>query len=160
MLALTTCVQLLELNVLSKSVTSSPAHQQQQLPAASKIFEWVVQRCFTASQEIADLCFIALAKIYTVYDKEPAGCFPDDCFFNPVLAVTLLNIGSTRLNIHETSIGLLRILNRRYLGSKGEPVHGCDQSNVNFSSTQRLNEPKEVTFLGGSKIRSLIFSRD
>lgn len=145
MLALATCIQLLELNVLSKSIANSA--DSQQLPAASKIFEWVVQKCFTGSQEVADLCFIALAKIYTVYDKEPGssrGSFPDDVFFNPVLAVTLLNIGSTRLNIHETSIGLLRLLNRRYLSSGDSACPKTTRNSVNFSSSQKLNESKEV----------------
>ena len=112
MLALGICIQLLELNVINKSNQSN------------KMFDWIIQKCFTASQEIADLCFIALANVYISFDKElcnsskyqaNATHYPDSLYLGPIMALTLLNIGSTRLNIHETAISLLRVVNKRYL---------------------------------------------
>lgn len=118
MLALSLCIQLLELNVVHRGNLVAGSE--------SKIFEWVIQKCFTAPQEIADLCFIALGKVYALCDRKVAkgarSGFPDDSYMNSVLALTLLNIGSMRVNVHETSIGLLRILNRRYLI---KPVSVC-----------------------------------
>jgi hypothetical protein len=100
-LALGVCVELLELGVARKG---------------SRVFEWVVQRCFGSEQEVADLCFLALAKVYAMVDSGRIGVFADEAqHVSAVLALALVNVGATRINVHETAVGLLRILNRRYL---------------------------------------------
>ncbi len=100
-LALGVCIELLELSVARRG---------------SRVFEWMVQRCFRSEAEVADLCFIALAKMYAMLESGRIGLFADEeQHVSAVLALTLLNVGSSRVNVHETAIALLRILNRRYL---------------------------------------------
>ena len=116
MLSLGIIIQLLEFNVSHTKNKKTNSLSNSNNNNNNKIFDWVIQKCFSSTQEIADLCFIALAKVYMAFDKDKSTTdFPDTSYFDSVLAITLLNIGSSRLNIHETSISLLRVLNKVYL---------------------------------------------
>ena len=61
-LALNVCVQLLDLS-LYRNASSGCKNNY--------VFEWVIQKCYSSlSQEIADLCFIALARVYIAYSND------------------------------------------------------------------------------------------
>ena len=66
MLSLNVCIQLLDIS-LNKNVTSAtPVNVNKN----NSIFEWIIRKCYSSiSQEIADLCFIALARVYIDYSK-------------------------------------------------------------------------------------------
>lgn len=123
MLSMHVCVQLLDLS-LSHIVQSSSATNNNLInfnTNQSPLFDWILHKCFSAiSQECADLCFIALAKVYVEYlgtnsNGKPTKNSFDHMYLGSILTLAMLNIGSSRLNIHETSITLLRAVNRAFL---------------------------------------------
>ena len=62
MLALNVCTQLLDLS-LNRSATYGNKNKF--------VVEWIIQKCYSSiSTEIADLCFIALAKVYIEFSNE------------------------------------------------------------------------------------------
>lgn len=123
MISLNVCVQLLELSLYNISMNSSSTSTISLSVNSSPIFDWVIQKCYSSiSQETADLCYIALAKVYLEYlgntkqqtNKNFKSQF-DSLYLGPILTLVLLNIGSSKLNIHETSIRLLRAINKCFL---------------------------------------------
>lgn len=123
MLSMHVCVQLLDLTLHQQA-----SLQQQQTTinfaaTTSLLFEWTLHKCFGGiSVEIADLCFIALARVYIDYlsavacnGRPPAKNSFDHVYLAPVFTLALLNIGSSRLNIHETAIALLKAINKAFL---------------------------------------------
>lgn len=145
MLAMNLCVQLLDL-----TLQYHQTQQQQQQPANnqnvttttslinfatySPLFEWILNKCFSGvSVECADLCFIALARVYIDYlgtltnnGRSPAKNSFDHVYLAPLLVLSILNIGSTRLNIHETSVSLLKAINKSFLQENCSTVFGVD----------------------------------
>ena len=79
-------------------------------PNISTLLDWVVDRCFTGKDQVADGCFLALATIFST--KE----YPCD-HYTAIINVTLMNTGCPRTNIHETALQLLQILDKRFFGS-------------------------------------------
>ena len=79
-------------------------------PNISALLDWVVDRCFTGKDQVADGCFLALATIFST--KE----YPCD-HYTAIINVTLMNTGCPRTNIHETALQLLQILDKRFFGS-------------------------------------------
>lgn len=73
----------------------------------SDLADWLIQKCYSSSIEIADLCFMSLAKVYIEKGLE--------VYVGSILTITLLNIGCVRMNIHETAIKLLKVINQRHL---------------------------------------------
>ncbi|ESO09038.1 hypothetical protein HELRODRAFT_109994 [Helobdella robusta] len=73
---------------------------------AQTLLEWVLDRCYTGSSEVADGCFNALALVFN------ARSYP--CEQMSMLNVTLMCCGSSRPNIHNTAIQLLRLLYKRF----------------------------------------------
>jgi hypothetical protein len=68
MLSLNVCIQLLDIS-LNKNVTSATTPVN--VNKNNSIFEWIIRKCYSSiSQEIADLCFIALARVYIDYSNE------------------------------------------------------------------------------------------
>ena len=75
----------------------------------STLLEWLIQKCYSSAYtEICDLCFIAITKVYI--DNK---CI--DFYIGSMLTLALINIGNTRINIHETAIRLLKVINQRHL---------------------------------------------
>ena len=79
-------------------------------PDISMLLDWVVDRCFTGSNAVADGCFLALATIFTARE------YPCD-HYTAIINVTLMNTGCPRTQIHETALQLLQILDHRFFGS-------------------------------------------
>ncbi|XP_064619246.1 protein furry-like isoform X4 [Lineus longissimus] len=75
-------------------------------PDAQALLDWVIDRCYTGSNEVADGCFLALARVFT--NRE----YP--CDHVAMLNVTLLNTGNPRIHIRETALQLLQLLDRRF----------------------------------------------
>ena len=136
------------------------------------ISEYIFQKFFTSqSQEISDLCFISLAKVYIASalnekqnnnnaysnkqngvqtlsnnDKQMNKSFQmhqllDSNCLSALLALVLINIGSSRLNIHEASIKMLRVINKNHLSDDNNSNNNNNNSNkiVNDSKTSTLS---------------------
>lgn len=166
MLAMNLCVQLLDL-----TLQYHQTQQQQQQPANnqnvtttsslinfvtySPLFEWILNKCFSGvSVECADLCFIALARVYIDYlgtltnnGRSPAKNSFDQVYLAPLLVLSILNIGSTRLNIHETSVSLLKAINKSFLQE-------------NFSTVFAVESLKSATSAVTSETDNLIIQSE
>ncbi|KAG1696979.1 Protein furry -like [Nymphon striatum] len=79
-------------------------------PDLSSLLDWVVDRCYTGSNEVADGCFNALATIFSARE------YPCD-HYTAIINVTLMNTGCPRANICETALQLLQVLDKRFFGS-------------------------------------------
>lgn len=79
-------------------------------PDVSMLLDWVVDRCFTGSNQVADGCFLALATIFSARE------YPCD-HYTAIINVTLMNTGCPRTLIHETALQLLQVLDHRFFGS-------------------------------------------
>jgi hypothetical protein len=181
MLSLNVCIQLLDLSLNKNIVGNSnnnvkTASTIESAYNGNLIFEWIIQKCYSSiSQEIADLCFIALAKVYIEYSNQnlmnnknkaktpeqqqqqpPAGSTSlekqsfDFIYLSPILTLAILNIGSSRLNIHETSICLLRMINRCHLQDNYTTVSEKPADNVNAKMFANLDAPPIDSSLSSS----------
>ncbi|XP_047109734.1 protein furry [Schistocerca piceifrons] len=81
-------------------------------PDIGPLLDWVVDRCYTGSPQVADGCFLALATIFSARE------YPCD-HYTAVINVTLLSTGCPRTHVHETALQLLQILDRRFFGTVG-----------------------------------------
>ena len=90
-------------------------------PDISPLLDWVVDRCFTGNDQVADGCFLALATIFSARE------YPCD-HYTAIINVTLMNTGCPRTRIHETALQLLQILDHRFFGSVS-PLGSDDQDN-------------------------------
>lgn len=153
MISLSVCIQLLELSLYHISLTqpnsTSNANTINLSLNTSPIFEWVIQKCYSSiSQETADLCYVALAKVYIEYlnnSKQSKISLTkssfDSNYLGPILTLVLLNIGSPKINIHETSIALLRAINKAFLQDHfslfDEKLDGSKASTLSSASTNQ-----------------------
>ncbi|CAL4082255.1 unnamed protein product, partial [Meganyctiphanes norvegica] len=96
-------------------------------PDADAVLDWVVDRCYTASPEVADGCFNALATIFSARE------YPCD-HYTAIMNVTLLHTGCPRASIHETALQLLQLLDKRFFGSV-----------TPYITEQEDNEPRRET---------------
>ena len=80
-------------------------------PNVSTLLDWVVDRCFTGTDRVADGCFLALATIFSARREYPCD------YYTAIINVTLMNTGCPRTVIHETALQLLQILDKRFFGS-------------------------------------------
>ncbi|XP_061189012.1 protein furry-like [Saccostrea echinata] len=80
-------------------------------PDTLGLLDWVIDRCYTGANEVADGCFNALAAVFQ--SKE----YP--CDHVAMLNLALLNVGSPRMQTHETAVQLLHLLDTRFFQ---EPV--------------------------------------
>ena len=98
-------------------------------PDISTLLDWVVDRCFTGNDQVADGCFLALATIFATRE------YPCD-HYTGIINVTLLNTGCPRSDIHETALQLLQVLDKRFfgsvspLGSEGEQGQDREKSTL------------------------------
>ncbi|XP_069960081.1 protein furry isoform X3 [Cherax quadricarinatus] len=79
-------------------------------PDSGAVLDWVVDRCYTATPEVADGCFNALATVFSARE------YPCD-HYTAIMNVTLLHTGSPRATIHETALQLLQVLDKRFFGA-------------------------------------------
>ncbi|XP_021940399.1 protein furry [Zootermopsis nevadensis] len=87
-------------------------------PDIGPLLDWVVDRCYTGSPEVADGCFLALATIFSARE------YPCD-HYTAVINVTLMNTGCPRTLVHETALQLLQVLDKRFFGAVGPlPAEG------------------------------------
>ena len=91
------------------------------------LLDWVVDRCFTGDQQVADGSFLALSTIFSARE------YPCD-HYTAIINVTLMNTGCPRTNIHETALQLLQILDHRFFGSVS-PLGGEEEQNLERRST-------------------------
>lgn len=80
-------------------------------PDMSSLLDWVVDRCYTGTNKVADGCFNALSTIFSARE------YPCD-HYTAIINVTLMNTGCPRASIHETALQLLQILDKRFFGSQ------------------------------------------
>ncbi|XP_048776244.2 protein furry homolog-like isoform X2 [Ostrea edulis] len=95
-------------------------------PDTSGLLDWVIDRCYTGAYEVADGCFNALAAVFQ--SKE----YP--CDHVAMLNLALLNVGSPRMQTHETAVQLLHLLDTRFFQ---EPVF-YTESTAEDVNTARL----------------------
>jgi hypothetical protein len=69
MLSLNVCIQLLDLSLNRNGSTATTSLSSNN--KNNSIFDWIIKKCYSSiSQEIADMCFIALARVYIDYCNE------------------------------------------------------------------------------------------
>ncbi|XP_059157209.1 protein furry homolog isoform X2 [Physella acuta] len=73
---------------------------------AQGLLDWVIDRCYTGHNEVADGCFNALAAVFQTRE------YP--CDHVAMLNLAVLNVGSPRMSTHETAIQLLHLLDLRF----------------------------------------------
>lgn len=71
-------------------------------PDISPLLDWVVDRCYTGSEKVADGCFLALATIFSARE------YPCD-HYTAIINVTLMSTGCPRTYIHEVALQLLQV---------------------------------------------------
>ena len=107
-------------------------------PDSSNILEWVVDRCFTGNNQVADGCFLALATIFTSRE------YPCD-HYTSIINVTLMNTGCPRTIIHETALQLLQILDHRFFGCVS-PLGSADDQDNDGAGRSTLNVLLSTTY--------------
>ncbi|XP_012945432.1 protein furry homolog isoform X2 [Aplysia californica] len=73
---------------------------------AQALLDWVIDRCYTGQNEVADGCFNALAAVFQTRE------YP--CDHVAMLNLSVLNVGSPRISTHETAVQLLHLLDLRF----------------------------------------------
>ncbi|XP_031346669.1 protein furry isoform X1 [Photinus pyralis] len=86
-------------------------------PDIGHLLDWVVDRCYTGTQAVADGCFLALATIFSA--KE----YPCD-HYTAIINVTLMNTGCPRPIVRDTALQLLQLLDKRFFGAVGPLAEG------------------------------------
>ncbi|XP_021378295.1 protein furry-like isoform X2 [Mizuhopecten yessoensis] len=75
-------------------------------PDTQGLLDWVIDRCYTGANEVADGCFNALAAVFQTRE------YP--CDHVAMLNLAVLNVGSPRTQTHETAVHLLHLLDTRF----------------------------------------------
>ncbi|XP_041356858.1 protein furry-like isoform X3 [Gigantopelta aegis] len=76
------------------------------------LLDWVIDRCYTGANEVADGCFCALAAVFQARE------YP--CDHVAMLNLAVLNVGNPRVSTHETALQLLHLLDTRFF--QEEPI--------------------------------------
>ncbi|CAF4519240.1 unnamed protein product [Rotaria socialis] len=90
------------------------------------VVEWVIDRCYTKSVRFSDRCFTALAKVFI----EVASDYP--CDLPSVLTLTLTNVGSPRMHVHELALRLMVVLCKGHL-SESQPTTSQQSNGISSS---------------------------
>ncbi|BFZ15206.1 hypothetical protein BsWGS_18245 [Bradybaena similaris] len=114
-------------------------------PETQGLLDWVIDRCYTGQNEVADGCFNALAAVFQTRE------YP--CDHVAMLNLAVLNVGSPRMSTHETAIQLLHLLDLRFF--QEAPVFR-ESSDENSPPVTPLND----IFLAVSYCNSQIFISD
>ena len=97
-------------------------------PDEGPLLDWLVECCFTKSAQVADICFKAIATMFSIRE------FPCDHYIS-IINVTLLNVGSPRSHIHQLAMQLLHQLDHRFFDSRSKSVFNQEQNEEKFSPT-------------------------
>ncbi|CAH2001764.1 unnamed protein product [Acanthoscelides obtectus] len=81
-------------------------------PDVSPLLDWVVDKCYTGTPVVADICFLALATIFSARE------YPCD-HYTAIINVTLMNTGCPRQIVRDTALQLLQLLDKRFFGCVG-----------------------------------------
>ena len=84
-------------------------------PDDGALLDWLVECCFTRSAQVADICFKAIATIFSIRE------YPCDHYIS-IINVTLLNVGCPRSNIHQLALELLHQLDHRFFDTCSKSV--------------------------------------
>jgi len=95
-------------------------------PDEGTLLDWLVECCFTKSAQVADICFKAIATIFTIRE------YPCDHYIS-IINVTLLNVGSPRSHIHQLALELLHQLDNRFFDSKSVFHHQEKSSTTEYN---------------------------
>jgi hypothetical protein len=182
LLTLNVCIQLLDSQlhsiVAAQSVKATNLLNLIQFEGGnSPLFDKLIEKCYVSQEPAtADLCFMAVAKVYTDYlnglntstlttssSSTPRGQKSsfDANYMSPILTLCLLNIGSQRVNIHETSLLLLRAINNRFLqenhlnenSSNKKEENGATNENAKTESTSNT---MNNNFINNKIVNSLL----
>ncbi|XP_052278154.1 protein furry-like isoform X3 [Dreissena polymorpha] len=105
------------------------------------LLDWVIDRCYTGTNEVSDGCFHALAAVFQARE------YP--CDHVAMLNLALLNVGNPRMPTHETAVQLLHLLDRRFFQERSVLGDNSDQ-----------HQPLNDVFLSVSYCRSQMFMSD
>lgn len=97
-------------------------------PDEGPLLDWLVECCFTKSAQVADICFKAIATMFSIRE------FPCDHYIS-IINVTLLNVGSPRSHIHQLAMQLLHQLDHRFFDSRSKSVFNQENEEEKFSPT-------------------------
>ncbi|XP_055333456.1 protein furry homolog-like isoform X2 [Paramacrobiotus metropolitanus] len=124
-------------------------------PDTPFLLDWVVDRCYTGSEDVADSCFQALASVFCSRD------YPCDQF-SSIINLALMNTGCPRVTIQELALELLQILDKRFFGQM--PVYGSpERINTTTDSTDSIKSNanrstlNDVLLSGGNYTRNQVF---
>ncbi|RWS16502.1 protein furry-like protein [Dinothrombium tinctorium] len=111
-------------------------------PEIGSLLDWLVDCCFTKNTQVADLCFTALATIFSLRE------YPCDHYI-AIINVTLMNIGCPRGEIRQIALQLLQILDYRFFDSNSSSVlqirlEDSDESAVAINDDQNLQGKNSV----------------
>uniref|UniRef100_T1J0K0 DAD domain-containing protein n=1 Tax=Strigamia maritima TaxID=126957 RepID=T1J0K0_STRMM len=106
-------------------------------PDMNSLLDWVVDRCYTGTNEIADGCFSALATIFSARE------YPCD-HYTAIINVTLMNTGCPRANIHETALQLLQVLDKRFFGNPVQMDTDLENSEQELNTTPKHESTLDV----------------
>ncbi|XP_014783664.1 protein furry, partial [Octopus bimaculoides] len=79
-------------------------------PDVQYLLDWVIDHCYTANMEVADHCLNALAAVFQTKEYS--------CDLIAMLNLVVLNVGSTRVETHDTALQLLRLLDSYFFQDK------------------------------------------
>lgn len=96
-------------------------------PDEGPLLDWLVECCFTKSAQVADICFKAIATMFSIRE------FPCDHYIS-IINVTLLNVGSPRSHIHQLAMQLLHQLDHRFFDSRSKSVFNQENHQEPFAS--------------------------
>ncbi|XP_053400043.1 protein furry-like isoform X2 [Mercenaria mercenaria] len=105
------------------------------------LLDWVIDRCYTGTNEVSDGCFNALAAVFQARE------YP--CDHVAMLNLAILNVGNPRMPTHETAVQLLHLLDRRFFQ---------EESVLRDNSEQ--HQPLNDVFLSVSYCKSQMFMSD
>ncbi|KAI1301913.1 Protein furry -like protein-like [Halotydeus destructor] len=84
-------------------------------PDTGSILDWIVDCCYTKPCSMADVCFTAMATVFCLRE------YPCDHYVS-IINVTLMNVGSPRISIHQLALQLLQVLDFRFFEMKANSV--------------------------------------
>jgi hypothetical protein len=156
LLTFNVCIQLLDSQLHSIVAAQSGKANLANLinfdAANSPLFDKLIDKCYVSQEPAtADMCFMAVAKVYTDYlngltpvstaatatSNTPRGLKSsfDASYMSSIMTLCMLNIGSQRVNVHETSLLLLRAISNRFL----------QQDHLNVNAENAAANKKEET---------------
>ncbi|KAL5012719.1 hypothetical protein ScPMuIL_011270 [Solemya velum] len=91
-------------------------------PDTQGLLDWVIDRCYTGASEVADGCFDAVAAVF------PNQVIEYPCDHVAMLCLAILNVGNPRVEIHETALQLLHLLDGRFFQEQPVFIDSSDDN--------------------------------